>query len=615
MSAVVLPPPPARSSLKKSSTASTAESSLLATSASDASISTMTTLTSNAPSTPRSAQSAPATSFPGKLRMEMLRLLPSRKGSLGSSVRSDSPSVMTQNSDNDSVTSELTPRKMLGVPTDVNDTDLKKAYRKQAIKYHPDKNPSPDAEEKFKDISKAYQILSDPNLRVVYDKNGAKMVDKEGGVGMEDAAGFFANVFGGERFKDYIGEISLMKEMTSVATTMMTDEEKTEIEREMNGGVSPASAAGAPVSPSPLSPQPEAAAEPATPAPAPQSSTSLVATPVRSPSPARTASPAPAPGTPVTATPVPETPLTATVKSPASSSSSNLKDKELHKSEKEREAQGKKRAKISPEQRKKLQELEEERRKNMEERIDTLAKKLVDRLRPFVEAKHPGLKDDPETVAFEQRMHTEADDLKLESFGVELLHTIGNIYMTKATSFLKSKKFLGIPGFFSRLREKGAMAKDAWGVIGSAIGVQQTIAEMEKLQAKGELGEEELRALEEDVTGKIMLASWRGTRFEVSQVLREVVDRVLKEHGVSDQILYNRAKGLLLIGAIFKQTVPDETDEERRELERMVAEAASGKSKHHQLRAERRAKKHESTAAPATPATPTPAPEAPAPAA
>lgn len=46
--------------------------------------------------------------------------------------------------------------------------------------------------------------------------------------------------------------------------------------------------------------------------------------------------------------------------------------------------------------------------------------------------------------------------------------------------------------------------------------------EMEKLQARGEVAEEELRALEEDVTGKIMLASWRGTRFEVTQVLREV---------------------------------------------------------------------------------------------
>ncbi|KAI0769219.1 DnaJ domain-containing protein [Irpex lacteus] len=115
---------------------------------------------------------------------------------------------------------------LLGVQPDVNDTDLKKAYRKQAIKYHPDKNPSPEAEEMFKDISKAYQVLSDPNLRAVYDKNGAKMMEKEGGVGVDDAAGFFANVFGGERFQDYIGEISLMKEMTSVATTMMTDEEK-----------------------------------------------------------------------------------------------------------------------------------------------------------------------------------------------------------------------------------------------------------------------------------------------------------------------------------------------------------------------------------------------------
>lgn len=45
---------------------------------------------------------------------------------------------------------------------------------------------------------------------------------------------------------------------------------------------------------------------------------------------------------------------------------------------------------------------------------------------------------------------------------------------------------------------------------------------MERAQLKGDAGEEELKALEIDITGKILLASWRGTRFEVVQVLREV---------------------------------------------------------------------------------------------
>ncbi|KZT07224.1 DnaJ-domain-containing protein [Laetiporus sulphureus 93-53] len=440
---------------------------------------------------------------------------------------------------------------LLGVSPDVNDTDLKKAYRKQAIKFHPDKNPSPDAEEKFKDISKAYQVLSDPNLRAVYDRNGAKMVDKEGGVGMEDAAGFFANVFGGERFRDYIGEISLMKEMTSVATTMMSEEEKAEMEKDLNeGATSPA------VSPSASSP--------------------TVELPKTRPTSAGPTSPSRASG-------VWSPPLSSPVSSevPASSSQSLTSSSTGNLREKEQKEYTKKRSKLSIDQKKKLQELEDERRKNMEERVRTLTEKLKDRLRPFVEAKRPGDKDDNETQVFEAKVRQEADDLKLESFGVELLHTIGNVYMMKATSFLKSRKFLGIPGFFSRLKEKGTVAKDAWGVIGSAIGVQQVMQEMEKLQAKGDVPEDELRALEEDVTGKIMLASWRGTRFEVVQVLREVVDNVLKDHEATDQILYNRAKGLLLMGAIFKSTVPDETDEERRELERMVAEAASGKSKHH----------------------------------
>jgi hypothetical protein len=49
----------------------------------------------------------------------------------------------------------------LGVKPEADDSELKKGYRKQAIKFHPDKNPSPDAEEMFKNISIAYRILSD----------------------------------------------------------------------------------------------------------------------------------------------------------------------------------------------------------------------------------------------------------------------------------------------------------------------------------------------------------------------------------------------------------------------------------------------------------------------
>lgn len=62
--------------------------------------------------------------------------------------------------------------KILGVSRDASEQDLKKAYKKMALKYHPDKNKSPGAEEKFKDIAEAYEVLSDPQKREVFDKYG-----------------------------------------------------------------------------------------------------------------------------------------------------------------------------------------------------------------------------------------------------------------------------------------------------------------------------------------------------------------------------------------------------------------------------------------------------------
>ena len=62
--------------------------------------------------------------------------------------------------------------KILGLSRGASEEDIKKAYRKMALKYHPDKNKTAGAEEKFKEIAEAYEVLSDPKKRGVYDQYG-----------------------------------------------------------------------------------------------------------------------------------------------------------------------------------------------------------------------------------------------------------------------------------------------------------------------------------------------------------------------------------------------------------------------------------------------------------
>ncbi|MFN8544321.1 MAG: molecular chaperone DnaJ [Candidatus Binatia bacterium] len=96
---------------------------------------------------------------------------------------------------------------ILGVSRSATEEDLKKAYRKLAIKWHPDKNPEnrAEAEERFKEISEAYQILADGERRAQYDRFGHAAFEQGGGFGgFEFAAGGFEDIIG-DLFGDFFG--------------------------------------------------------------------------------------------------------------------------------------------------------------------------------------------------------------------------------------------------------------------------------------------------------------------------------------------------------------------------------------------------------------------------
>jgi molecular chaperone DnaJ len=99
---------------------------------------------------------------------------------------------------------------VLGVPKNASDEEIKKAYRKHAMKHHPDRNQgdaAKAAEEKFKESKEAYEMLSDPQKRAAYDQHGFAGVDPNmrGGPGGAEAYGGFAEAFG-DIFGDMFGQ-------------------------------------------------------------------------------------------------------------------------------------------------------------------------------------------------------------------------------------------------------------------------------------------------------------------------------------------------------------------------------------------------------------------------
>lgn len=100
---------------------------------------------------------------------------------------------------------------VLGVPRNASEEDIKKAYRRQALLFHPDKNKSPGAEEQFKRITEAYSVLTEPDKRRIFDAYGEEGLKNEcGGFGFgafTDPVNIFRDVFGDDadlQFSDFM---------------------------------------------------------------------------------------------------------------------------------------------------------------------------------------------------------------------------------------------------------------------------------------------------------------------------------------------------------------------------------------------------------------------------
>ncbi|CCM01858.1 uncharacterized protein FIBRA_03929 [Fibroporia radiculosa] len=353
---------------------------------------------------------------------------------------------------------------ILGVPVDASTEDIKKAYRRLAIKHHPDKNrDDPEAEDRFKEIAIAYQTLSEPELRKKYNEFGAKESAPEGG--FVDPEELFGTIFGGERFVPIIGHISLAKDMKAAL------QEADEMEEEEGGRPIQRDAKGREI----LSPEEKARRE-----------------------------------------------------------------------ERARKTAAEKAAVRAG-------------------RVQKLVENLERKLGIFTESA-TGPSDAQVTESFRTICQLEADDLKRESYGADLLQTIGFVYVAKAKQHQATNQtFLGVGGWIHSVQGKYHVFSETVSTVRAAMDLKNVFEQIQAAEKAGNLSPEEKRRLEEQAAEKGLQALFKGTKLEIESVLRETCDRVLEDPSLSRNKAQLRALALQILGEAYMTVKKDQEQVESRE--------------------------------------------------
>ena len=334
----------------------------------------------------------------------------------------------------------------LGIRETADAAEIKRAYYRMAMLYHPDKHSGESSEQRaiyeqrFKEINEAYQILSNPRLKRAYDEYGRQGMPE---APIVDAREMFKHVVGGDAFVDIIGELSFVQLLQDAFEAGQQDEGAIDSRAHVHQDSYP-------------------------------------------------------PGV------------------------------------------------ITMEQR-------EQMRRQRAQRVGHLSCKLLDKLALYTEGHYT-------EGEFAEYCSKEASNLRQESFGPELLKSVGYVYSMRAKQFLGKSSFLGLSSVYHSIKEKGHIVSQVYSTISAAHDMYADVQRQQRQQVhEHDAGSATTRphqsfeggreTVELDVE-KLKKVIWQAASLDVESVLRDVCDAVLCN---TDKVhLRRRAEALKILGDAYK---------------------------------------------------------------